>query len=378
MAAVGALAALVLTAGCGGREANAPLPALGFNDDWHTYKPSRDPNRDPFKLAKAIGVKVARFPLGWPTVGVAGSRLTGSCRQRPGNWHLYDTVYHRLTGSRACTNEPPAPDAIAPLPIVVGAPPRYDRACGDAKTPIVTDGAAANRAWRGFVENVADRYPLLKGIEVWNEPNLATFWGECPLDPGRYARLLEFAHDGIEHSSHPGIPILFAGLSPIDDSTSANWLTYLRRVFAAPGLAAPVPSLFDVMALHPYRSEQDVAAGRDFATAAATDVDLARAFLVDHGAEGKPVWVTEVGVANGEPLTNPKHVATADEQAIALRDIYEALRDHYVPVVIIHRFIDSMDPKIEPPGYGVLTTGYQKKPSYYCLAAIRGFGGSCP
>ena len=60
MAALGALAALVGTAGCGGREANAPLPALGFNDDWATYSPSPDPNRDPFKLAKAIGVKVAR------------------------------------------------------------------------------------------------------------------------------------------------------------------------------------------------------------------------------------------------------------------------------------------------------------------------------
>src|SRR5437762_2862707 len=146
--------------------------------------------------------------------------------------------------------------------------PRSDRLCGaDAKTPIVADGAAANRAWRGFVENVADRYPLLKGIEVWNEPNLAPFWGECALDPGRYARLLEFAHAGIEHSSHPGIPILFAGLSPIEDSTPANWLSYLRRVFTAPGLAAPVPSLFDVMALHTYRSEQYVADGQDFATA---------------------------------------------------------------------------------------------------------------
>src|SRR5436190_16217243 len=75
LAALGALATVVAAAGCGGREANAPFPALGFNDDWATYSPSPDPNRDPFELAKAIGVKVARFPLGWPTVGAAGSRM---------------------------------------------------------------------------------------------------------------------------------------------------------------------------------------------------------------------------------------------------------------------------------------------------------------
>ena len=45
-------------------------------------------------------MKVARFPLTWSTVGVAGDRLTGSCRERPGNWRPYDAVYHRLTRRR--------------------------------------------------------------------------------------------------------------------------------------------------------------------------------------------------------------------------------------------------------------------------------------
>jgi hypothetical protein len=321
---------------------------------------------------------VARYPLGWATVGRAWARVGGSCAARPGNWGLYDVLYRRLTGSRACTDDPPAGGAIAPLPIVVGAPPRYARLCDPrAKTPIVRRGARADDAWRRFVQSVADRYPLAKGIEVWNEPNLAPFWGDCPLDPARYARLLELAHEGVERSSHPDIPIVLASLSPIEDHTSANWLTYLGNVFGAPGLPAPMPDLFDVMGLHPYRSDQDAAHGRGFAAAAGRDVDLARRFLAAHGAGNKPIWATEVGASTGVPPSNPKRVASAERQAAALHGVYEALRRQGVPVMIVHRLVDSADPQVEAPGYGVLTKRLGKKPAYSCLAHLRGTTGSC-
>jgi hypothetical protein len=311
-------------------------------------------------------------------VGAAGSRVTGSCRGRPGNWAPYDSLYRRLTGSRACTNDPPAADAIAPLPIVVDAPPRYERLCSPAaQTGIVAAGAAANRAWGRFVENVAERYPLAKGIEVWNEPNLATFWGKCPPDPRRYAKLLEFAHDGIERSAHPDTPTVLAGLSAGVDSGPSSWRTYLGRVFSAPRLNGPVRSLFDVMSVHAYRSPEDVANNVGFAAAAGRNVELASAFLAAHGVDEKPVWVTEVGVTDGGPADDSRHVGTADEQANRLRQIYEALRRLDVPVIIIHRFVDSAL-KVEPPGYGVVTTDLRKKPAYSCLAELNGRPGSCP
>ncbi len=379
LAALAALVVALAAAGCGGGGTGGPSgPALGFNEDWQKLSPNPDASGDPFALARALGTSVARYPLAWEKVGLAGSRLGGPCRERPGHWRIYDAVYHRLTGSTACTHESPSANAIAPLPVVAGAPPPYARVCGSqAKTPIVADGAAADRAWGRLVENVADRYPLAKGIEIWNEPNLDPFWGECPLDPARYAKLLEFAHDGIERSSHPGIPIVLASLSPIEDGSSANWLTYLGAVFAAPGLAPPVPSLFDVMGLHPYRSDQDAADNRGFAAAVERDIDLARGFLASHGAGDKPVWVTEVGVSTGARRRNPKRVASAELQAAELRDIYEAVRDHGVPVMIVYRLIDSSHPG-EAPGYGVLTSSFQEKPAYSCLAQLRGLAGSCP
>jgi beta-glucosidase/6-phospho-beta-glucosidase/beta-galactosidase len=37
--------------------------------------------------------------------------------------------------------------------------------------------------WGEFARFIAKRWPKLRGLEVWNEPNLPTFWGDRPPDP---------------------------------------------------------------------------------------------------------------------------------------------------------------------------------------------------
>jgi len=76
-----------------------------------------------------------------------------------------------------------------------------------------------------------------------------------------------------------------------------------------------VTALFDVMALHTYRSEQDVADAQDFATAAGPTSTSPAPSSPIAAPRGQAHMGDRGGVANGEPLTNPKHVATADEQA---------------------------------------------------------------
>ncbi|MGH2984044.1 MAG: hypothetical protein ACRDK5_07290, partial [Solirubrobacterales bacterium] len=48
--------------------------------------------------------------------------------------------------------------------------------------------------WKAFVQAAVARYPNVRAIEVWNEPNLATFWSPA-ADPDRYAALLTAAHE---------------------------------------------------------------------------------------------------------------------------------------------------------------------------------------
>jgi hypothetical protein len=377
-----------------------PYPAFGYNDRWSAPAFSSDPNpaHSPIQLAKNEGVTVVRYGVNWDEVGGQAGDAAVPCDQQAG-WSALDTTYQELTGVSACASPPSGyVPPIRPVLYLRGAPAPYAR-WWDARaksctstvnpstpdhliTPVVADTAQANAAWRGFVKNVANRYPLAKGIEVWNEPNLRKYWGNCPPDPNRYAQLLDLAHEAIVSSSHPNVPIVLAGMSPVGSHTRANWLTYLRQVFDARGLPAPVPALFDVMGLHPYRSAQDKAShpDRTFAQVAGEDVDLARAFLAAHGAASKPVWVTEVGVTTGGSPNH--HVVNADQQAIALRAIYETFRKLGVPVVLIHRFADVSPNALsgEAPGYGVVRRppGFGLKPAYQCLAQARGRLGSCP
>jgi hypothetical protein len=176
-----------------------------------------------------------------------------------------------------------------------------------------------------------------------------------------------------------------ASMPPINDGSTADWQNYLGKVFDAPANNEPaVPTLFNVLGLHPYRTDQDQAAGRSFVDAAQRDVTQARSLLSANGAGGKQVWVTEVGVttAGSDSNPGPKHVHDEQAQATVLKNIYQGLRnDSHVQMVIIHRFADTPangPPGAEPPGYGVLTHDLTKKDAYKCLQLARGAGGSCP
>ena len=50
--------------------------------------------------------------------------------------------------------------------------------------------------WTRFVRATLRRYPEVRAVEVWNEPNLARFWAPRP-DPERYAMLLRAAFAGV-------------------------------------------------------------------------------------------------------------------------------------------------------------------------------------
>jgi hypothetical protein len=364
-----------------------PPDDFGFSDRWFQLNENpNNPSQDPFKLADNEGVTVVRYAANWDVVGPNGSVTTGNCAQRPGNWGHLDDTYETLTGLSACANPPVGYNPpIAPLIFVRGAPDQYAQVCDSelSDTALVANNTDSNQAWKGFVRNVADRYPLARGIEVWNEPNLRKYWGGCAPNASRYGALLTRAHDAVKvDSSHPGIPVVLGSMSPTPLPPDSNsWKAYLGDVFDA--LADPA-SEFNVLGLHPYRTNDDVLAGRGFPGAAEYAVGQAHTFLSNHSAGGKPVWVTEVGVSTGLNQNNPKYVGSPQEQATVLRSIYQRLRNEAeVPVVTLYRFADPNSTETEPLGYGVVKaennpTPFAQKVAYRCLKLTRGLGGDCP
>jgi hypothetical protein len=114
--------------------------------------------------------------------------------------------------------------------------------------------------------------------EIWNEPNLKTFWRPAP-DPAAYARLLTAAYGAIKRVD-PHATVVIGGMSGVD-------LRFLHAVTAR-------TKAFDAIAVHPYRVVPEDRLLRQIAAL--------RRF-------GHPLWFTEIGW----PAGNGCSVCTDEE-----------------------------------------------------------------
>jgi polysaccharide biosynthesis protein PslG len=192
-------------------------------------------------------------------------------------------------------------------------------------------------------------------FELWNEPYLGVF-SAGNVDPGRYARLVKAAA-GAGHSSNPQAKYLVAAdLGPTGD----------RRTFID-GMYSAVPDLnsyFDAVAVHPYttgHSPDDVYGGWGFPRLA----DI-RAKFVDHGAQDKPLWITEIGWS-----TCPSHPNCVSEQNQAdyLRRMFELVRTNYsdyvrAAFVYCRADLSFNDPSDPEDWFGLQRLDGSHKPAY--------------
>ncbi len=83
--------------------------------------------------------------------------------------------------------------------------------------------------YANFVSELARRYcGRVKAIEVWNEQNLSREWGNLPLDPSHYMRLLQTASAAIRGAC-PNMLIVSGALTPTgDSSTAVDDIKYLK------------------------------------------------------------------------------------------------------------------------------------------------------
>ena len=119
--------------------------------------------------------------------------------------------------------------------------------------------------------------------QIWNEPNLSSFYSPA-VDPAGYAALVEAAAPAIR-AVDPDAQILLAGLTGTKSNekrmSSARFLTEL---YAVPDVEAA----FDGIAVHPYN--RTVRGTLD-------QIDAARA-IADRNGDDAGLWVTEFGWAS--------------------------------------------------------------------------------
>ena len=128
-----------------------------------------------------------------------------------------------------------------------------------AKAP---QDAAARDAYCGYVRTVLARYPSIRDVVVWNEPNKSLFWSPqlaadgTPIAAARYTELLARCYD-VLHAAFPGVNVIGLGLSSTgnDNAGSASPGAFIRGVgdaYRASGRTAP---LLDTVGYHPYGAD---------------------------------------------------------------------------------------------------------------------------
>ncbi len=149
------------------------------------------------------------------------------------------------------------------------------------------------------------------GIEIWNEPNIAGFWGGKTPDPVKYAAMLKAAYPAAK-AVDASIPVLTAGIGPMAgyndlncdgrpdsgmDSTQYTGLNYLDAIYKN-----GIHGYFDAVAWHPYIYGQPTAAqmmvrsdcGSGW-TQMADSSPSVRSFMTQYNDSAKKIWVTETG-----------------------------------------------------------------------------------
>ena len=210
----------------------------------HVNRWEFDRAQEEFKLMRQAGIKYVRCDLDWRVL-----------EPKSGTWD-----FSRWDALTKMANEA----GITILPIL-----GYD----------VKWASPAYRhmnEWLHYVDIAVQRYgKWMPYFEVWNEPNLETFWHE-KVDGGNYAKLLIQTYAKIKEID-PKKTVIYGGTSRIPMG------------FIDASLKGGAGKAFDIMCVHPYRRKDVPESGLS------TDIKLLRQLMAKYGAGNKPIWFSEVG-----------------------------------------------------------------------------------
>lgn len=211
--------------------------------------------------------------------------------------------------------------------------PAWARPAGSGDKTPPTDPAAFARFAGAVAARYADDATAFRAWEIWNEPNVSTFWQPKP-DPAGYAGLLRAAATAMR-AADPGVVIVSGGVAPaVDDPAGVE---IAPETFVAAVLANGAASSFDVLGAHPYsypaRPDDDTTqAWNSFVRLPLLRVALDRA-----GRRAVPIWLTEVGAPTGSAS---RAVSEDDQADIVERAVRVARSLPYVQRTFVYTLRD--------------------------------------
>ncbi len=184
-------------------------------------------------------------------------------------------------------------------------PPAWTRAEGNAAGTYAPPDDLAD--WGEYVYAVVSRYRgRVRYYQLWNEPNVYPEWGEQPVDPEGYTRLLCEGYRRAKEAD-PDVVIVSGALAPTvslhpgpGPALGVSDFVFLQRMYDA-GAAA----CFDVMAVNDYM----LWSGPTDRRMRPLNINFSRPIyirdlMVANGDAAKPLWISEMN-ANAVPDDPP-------------------------------------------------------------------------
>ena len=174
-------------------------------------------------------------------------------------------------------------------------PPAWTRGDGDARGTYAPPDNVTD--WGDYVHAVVSRYRgEIRYYQLWNEPNIYPEWGEQPVDPEAYTRLLCEGYRRAKEAD-PEAVIVSGALAPTvslnlgpGPGLGLNEFVYLQRMYDAGAGAC-----FDVLSVNDYMLWSGPTDHRmrplniNFSRPA-----YVRDIMVANGDAEKPIWISEM------------------------------------------------------------------------------------
>ncbi len=235
---------------------------------------SREELEGALEHIREMGFTWVRFDADWSRIGQKGSTSM--------DWSALDRTVDQVLAHH-----------LTPL-VILTYTPSWARM--DTCTAQFTCAPQDASDFAYFAKQAGERYlGRVRYWEIWNEPNIVTFWKPVP-DASRYAELLQSSAEALRAVS-PDMFIVFGGLSPLDSKQgSVPPVQFLESAYRH-----GVKGAFDAVGVHPYaypyRADREVRWNM-WMQLSSTSPSI-RSVMSQFGNTTTPIWITEYGAPTG-------------------------------------------------------------------------------
>ncbi len=206
-----------------------------------------------------------------------------------------------------------------------------------------------------FMAQLAERYPSVDAWQVWNEPNLLSFWRPFPSSSG-YFQLLKKTTDDLRRVSKDK-PVVTAGMAYYSQLPLGGLMLEKLGDLG-------ILNLHTIIAYHPYSlyPEGDDVKERDFVLRSKQVNEVLRHYQVPAIWATEWGWSSYAGPQEEQPIIGPEGQADFVLRRLALMSALDYDR-------IFLFALSDLDERatVRDRSYGLLTLGGEPKPVYRAL-----------